>query len=213
MFFTKWLAVRQHRKLTKLSLKLKKDFQITQEIREKNYKESLEKQALDLRKEAEEQRFRDQNEWNKKKKELENRISELENNIAQLSELYKNKIRSIKEKFQKEDEKRLLELSVIKDKLELEEQRVKQHKKYWEDNTDILKKIIFEVSARLESRAFINRDIIIKTKRLEDEQRMLEKSLSTLTNHEKKIQEDNKHLEIQAIELPEYEFDINPNEK
>lgn len=213
MFFTKWLAIRQHRKLTKLSLKLKKDFQITQEIREKNYKESLEKQASDLRKEAEDQRLRDQQEWNKKRKELEDKISQLEDNMAQLSELYKNKVKSIREKFQKEDQKRLLDLAIIKDRLELEEQKVKQHKKYWEDNTDILKKIIFEVSARLESRAFINRDIIIKTKRLEDEQRMLEKSLTHLTNHEKKIQDDNKHLEVQTIELPEYEFDEPQGEK
>jgi hypothetical protein len=213
MFFTRWLATRQHRKLTNLGLKLKKDFQVTQEIREKNYKESLEKQANDLRKECSDTRQRDHIEWNKQRKELEDKISSLEGTIVQQSQMHKSKQRALRDKFEKEDKERVLELAILKDRLELQEQQLKAHQRHWDENANTLKTIIFEVSARLESRAFINRDIIVKTKRLDDEQRLLENCLKALSAHEEKVTNDNKYLQIEKLQIPDKDYDVSPGEE
>lgn len=198
MFFKKFFVRRNRKRLAKIKMEAKADYNAQIKIREEIFHENL----VDIRKTLQSNSEKKTEEMKQNEKDLLAIIDKKNRDLVIQEEAFIQKIEQLERKFNDADKKRVDELWKMRANLEKEANRIHDLGVYWETRVNILDSLISEFKAHIDARVLLNQEIIKRVNTLNIETQELLSLQDKIVEHKTITRQGSQFIEGPAIEIP-----------
>jgi hypothetical protein len=208
---SKDIAKYERKRAYRIKQKVEKESQDTIKLNEEIHNNQKEQQKEMFLKDIE-QRNKD---WEAKlvrrENELKDIIAERDADISKLkaekieqSAKHESDIAKIKKDLEEKDAERIKELFLLKDEMELEFEKGRKYRINWEEKSQFVKSLLFEIMGRIENNQFLSEEIIKRVNSLISSKLEFQTIMQKVIKHQEKTSRDSIfYIEEHHIAIPE----------